>query len=63
MILELPKGDSTERLSGVLRDYTAEFILLMGAQYRSKEGGAAKEADLIAPRSIAVVRHLAQSPS
>ena len=60
VVLELIKGDKIFKYSGVLKDYTAEFIEIMDIDYTVKEDQTARKADLVVPRKYGVVRHLGE---
>ncbi|MDD5645339.1 MAG: hypothetical protein PHO00_07855 [bacterium] len=47
-------------LSGILRDYTAEFIELMETELKLQDNKNPVKADIVIPRSIAAVRHLGE---
>ncbi|MCK9554479.1 hypothetical protein M0R36_01465 [bacterium] len=53
--------DSKKReFSGILRDYTAEFIELMDTEFKLLDDKRPEKADIVIPRSIGVVRHLGE---
>lgn len=60
-------GKKTE-YSGILKEYTPEFIEVLGAKYRpgaeqpqeEKKEESLREIDLVIPRTIGVVRHLGE---
>ncbi|MCH7938195.1 MAG: hypothetical protein IID13_00450 [Candidatus Marinimicrobia bacterium] len=58
VVLELLKGDSREDLSGILKEYTAEFIEIMDVDYSTAEQPSPRKADLVVLRKYGVVRHL-----
>ena len=60
VVLEMIKGDRVLEYCGVLKDYTAEFIEIMNVDYKIAEEKPAKVADLVVPRKIGLVRHLAE---
>ncbi len=60
VVLELIKGDKIFKYSGVLKDYTAEFIEIMDIDYTVKEDQPDRKADLVVPRKYGVVRHLGE---
>jgi len=60
VVLELIKGDKIFKYPGVLKDYTAEFIEIMGVDYRIKEDQPARKADLVVLRKYGVIRHLGE---
>ena len=46
--------------AGILKDYTANFLSLMDIEYAPSEEDAPRKADLIVPRIVGVIRHLAE---
>jgi hypothetical protein len=60
VVLEMIKGDKTFEYSGVLKEYTAEFIEIMDVSYKIKQDQPTRKADLIVPRKLGVVRHLGE---
>ncbi len=60
VVLELIKGDKIFERSGVLKDYTAEFIEIMDVDYKAKEGEPARKADIVVFRKYGLVRHLGE---
>jgi hypothetical protein len=60
VVLELIKDDKIFEYCGVLKDYTAEFVEIMDVNYQIKEDQPARTADLVVPRKLGVVRHLAE---
>ncbi len=60
IIFELLKGEEILRFSGVLKDYTAEFIEIMDVDIRLSEKEHARVADIIVPQKFGVVRHLGE---
>lgn len=60
VVLELAKGDKIFELSGVLKDYTSEFIELMDVDYRIDQSEAPRKADIVALRNCGIVRHLSE---
>lgn len=60
VILEMIKTDKIVEYCGVLKEYTAEFIEIMDTDYRLDEYEPARKADLVVPRRLGVVRHLAE---
>ena len=60
VVLEMIKGDKVLEYSGVLKDYTAEFIEIMDVNYAVKKGDATRRADLVVPRKLGLIRHLAE---
>jgi len=60
VVLELIKGDKIFEYTGVLKDYTAEFIEIMDVNYRVKEDQPIRKADLVIPKKYGVIRHLGE---
>ena len=60
VVLELIKGEKIFKYSGVLKDYTAEFIEIMDIDYTVIEDQPVRKADLVVPRKYGVVRHLGE---
>ncbi len=59
VVLEFLRNDKVEEYVGVLKDYTAEFIEILDVNYK-KEGQEARKADFVVPRSLGLVKHLAE---
>ncbi len=60
VVLEMIKSDKLFEYCGVLKEYTAEFIEIMDVNYKIKEDQPARTADLVVPRKLGVIRHLAE---
>jgi hypothetical protein len=60
VVLEVIKGDKVLEYCGVLKDYTADFIEIMDVNYAVKQDEPGRKADLVVPRKLGVVRHLAE---
>lgn len=60
VVLEMIKSDKIFEYCGVLKEYTAEFIEIMDVNYKIKEDQPARTADLVVPRKLGVIRHLAE---
>jgi hypothetical protein len=60
VVLEMIKGDKIFEYCGVLKEYTAEFIEIMNINYKTTEDRPARIADLVVPRKLGLVRHLAE---
>ena len=60
VILEILKGDKILKFSGVLKDYTANFIEILDVDYQSINDPETRKADLIAPRICSTIRHLGE---
>jgi hypothetical protein len=60
VVIELIKGEKIFKYTGVLKDYTAEFIEVMDVDYRVKEDKPVRMADIIVPRKYGIIRHLGE---
>jgi len=60
VVLELIKGDKLYEYSGVLKEYTADFIEVMDVNYIVKANQPERKADLVVPRKLGIVRHLGE---
>ncbi|HDJ28061.1 MAG TPA: hypothetical protein ENF28_02280 [Proteobacteria bacterium] len=60
VILVVNVGDAVFEYPCILMEYSVEFIEVYDVEYACSEESTARKADLIVPRSCAVVRHLAQ---
>ena len=60
VLLELIKGEEIFKYSGVLKDYTAEFIEIMDIDYTITKDQPVRKADIVVPRKYGVVRHLGE---
>jgi hypothetical protein len=60
VVLELISDGKVLEYSGVLKDYTADFIELMDVNYTGAENQPLQKADLIVPRKYGQVRHLGE---
>ncbi|MCP4608850.1 MAG: hypothetical protein GY845_09070 [Planctomycetes bacterium] len=60
VVLEMIKGDKIFEYSGVLKEYTAEFIEIMNVSYKTAEDQPPKTADLVVPRKHGLIRHLGE---
>jgi len=60
VVLEMIKGDKVLEYCGVLKEYTAEFIEIMNVSYKVAEDQPPRIADLVVPRKLGLVRHLAE---
>ncbi len=60
VVLEMIKSDKVLEYCGVLKDYTAEFIEIMNVNYKIKEDQPLRTADLVVPRKLGLIRHLAE---
>jgi len=60
VVLELKRGDQWVEYSGVLKDYTAEFVEILDVDYATAKYDTPRKADLVVPRPLAFVRHLGE---
>lgn len=60
VVFELLKADQKIRFSGVLKDYTKEFIEVMDVEYSLPGEEKTQIVDLIVPQKLAVIRHLSE---
>jgi len=60
VVLEMARGDKMVEYCGVLKEYTAEFVEIMNVDYKPTDGDPARKADLVIPRKLGIVRHLAE---
>jgi len=65
VVVEMVRGDKLFEYSGVLKDYTADFVEIMDVTYttpaqpqsEAADQGSGKIADLVIPRNYGLVRH------
>ncbi len=55
VVIELIKRDKIFKYTGVLKDYTAEFIEVMDVDYRVKEDQPVRKADIVVLRKYGVI--------
>ncbi|MBN2407800.1 MAG: hypothetical protein JXJ19_08890 [Elusimicrobia bacterium] len=60
VVLELNKGGSISEYPGILKDYTSAFIEMMDINYKTAQDASFRKADLVVPRDIGIIRHLAE---
>jgi len=60
VVLEMNKGDKKYEYTGVLKDYTAQYLELMDVDYKISEESASKKADIVVSRQNGFVRHLGE---
>ncbi len=58
VVLEVAEGDKAVEYSGILKDYSADFIEVMDVDY--KNGETMEKADMVVPRQYGIVRHLGE---
>jgi hypothetical protein len=60
VVLELIRGEKVLEYSGVLKDYTADFIELMDVEYAIGDSTPPRKADIVVPRKCGIIRHLGE---
>ncbi|MHC4762294.1 MAG: hypothetical protein ACYS71_02785 [Planctomycetota bacterium] len=60
VMLEIIKGEKMVRYSGVLKEYTADFIEIMDVNYAADSNATPTAADLVVLRKYGLVRNLAE---
>ena len=60
VVAEFLHKDQPVEMTGVLKDYTADFIEMLDVEYWTGKEDERKKADIILPRKRAVIRHLAE---
>jgi small nuclear ribonucleoprotein (snRNP)-like protein len=60
VVLQMIKGDKVIEYSGVLKEYTADFVEVMDVDYAVTEDQPAGKADLVVPRNLGLIRHLGE---
>lgn len=58
VIFKMARGDRQVEYSGILKDYTSEFIEILDIEYRKEASDIPRTADIIFSRAFGVVRHL-----
>ncbi len=61
VIFEVIKESKLFKFSGILKDYTTNFIEIMDVEYKINETDEAKTADIVFPQKLAIIRHLGES--
>ncbi len=57
---ELIKGEELLKYTGVLKDYTSQFVEIMDVNYAPKINAQHRLADIVVPQKLVVIRHLAE---
>jgi len=57
VVIAVAVEDERTEYAGILKDYTSEFLEVLDISHRAGPENAPRKADMIVPRSIAVVRH------
>ena len=60
VVAELSLNSAIIKYTGILKDYTSAFVEIMDVISKKTDGGNARTADLLLPRSISTVRHLGE---
>ncbi len=60
VVLEVVEEGILKEYSGILKDYSAEFIEMLDVDFKSGTTEETKKADIIVPRKIGLVRHLGE---
>ncbi|MGD9109472.1 MAG: hypothetical protein PVG93_00900 [Phycisphaerales bacterium] len=60
VVLEMVKNEKVIEYSGVLRDYTADFIEIMDVDYKDEKSEQPRKADMVVPRQYGLIRHLGE---
>ncbi len=60
VVAEFLHKDKPVEMTGVLKDYTADFIEMLDVMYWTGNADNRKKADVVLPRKRAVIRHLAE---
>ncbi len=60
VVLEMVRGDTAVEYSGVLKDYTAEFVEIMDVDYKAAQNDKSGKADMVVPRQYGLIRHLGE---
>ncbi|MHC4552242.1 MAG: hypothetical protein ACYSUT_05690 [Planctomycetota bacterium] len=60
VVAEFLHKDTPVEMTGVLKDYTSEFIEMLDVEYWTGNEDNRKKADIVLPRKRAVIRHLAE---
>jgi len=60
VVLEMIKGDKILEFSGVLKEYTADFIEIMDINYAVSDDEPKRKADIVVPRKLGLIRHLGE---
>ena len=60
VVIDVIKGEEVLQYSGVLKDYTSEFIEILDVDYRVTDDQPGHKADVVVSRKYGVVRHLGE---
>ncbi len=59
IVFELIKGESIHKYSGILKEYTANYIEILDVLYKT-QNEEARKADIIVPQKLGIIRHLGE---
>ena len=59
IVFDFIKGEEVKQYSGILKNYTANYIEILDVLYET-EGRKASIADIIVPQKLGIIRHLAE---
>ena len=60
VVVEILRDGEIAEYAGILKDYTADFLSIMDVDYSGTNDTPPRKADLVIPRTLSVVRHLAE---
>ncbi|HBN84755.1 MAG TPA: hypothetical protein DDZ89_13020 [Clostridiales bacterium] len=60
VICEFNMNGTKSKISGILKDYTAAYLEILDVQIKTSKDPIYNTADLIVPRTLAIVRHLGE---
>ena len=60
VVIDVIRGEEVLQYSGVLKDYTAEFIEILDVDYRTTDDQSNQQAVVVVSRKYGVVRHLGE---
>lgn len=62
VVFDLIKDEKLYKYSGILKDYTTNFIQLMNVSYKTEEQDSPKLCDIIIPQKLGIIRHFGEIP-
>lgn len=60
IVFDLVRGTKVEKYSGILKDYTKDFIEIMDVEYILHEGEHSRISDIIVPQKFGIIRHFGE---
>ena len=60
VVVDVINGEEVLQRSGILKDYTAEFIEILDVDYQTTNDQPGQKADVVISRTYGVVRHLGE---